>query len=227
MMSEWWTYRPEDLLLFSPRAYWRLFELLNAELWPVQVLALAAGLVIAVVAFRPGRNHDRWIPLILAAAWTFVGWSFLWNRYATINWPIAYVAPAFALQSALLLLAGTMPKGLVFGRRGIGGRAGLFLATVGIVAYPVLPPLFGRSWSSAELFGMAPDPTAVVTLGLLLSARGRLPSILIPIPLAWCLLSGTTLLAMNDPQAWFPFLAAVIALVAAALNMIGSRSTQA
>jgi hypothetical protein len=28
-MSEWWTYRPEDFLLFSPRVYWRMFELQN------------------------------------------------------------------------------------------------------------------------------------------------------------------------------------------------------
>jgi hypothetical protein len=224
MISEWWTYRPEDFLLFSPRAYWRLFELHNAELWPVQVLALAAGLATTVAALRDRRNHDRWIPLVLAAAWIFVGWSFLWNRYATINWPIAYVAYAFALEAALLLLVGTTLKGLVFDRRGIGGRAGLFLAGLGVIAYPALPPLFGRPWSSAELFGIAPDPTAIATLGLLLLARGSLPSMLIPIPLAWCLLSSLTLLAMNDPQAWLPFLAAVITLAAAGLNMIGSRS---
>ena len=48
-MSEWWTYRPEDFLLFSPRVYWRMFELHNAALWPLQVLALAAGLIIIVL----------------------------------------------------------------------------------------------------------------------------------------------------------------------------------
>ena len=48
-MSEWWTYRPEDFLLFSPRVYWRMFELHNAALWPLQVLALAAGLIIILL----------------------------------------------------------------------------------------------------------------------------------------------------------------------------------
>ena len=33
-MSEWWTYRPSDFLLFAPRTYYRLFELYNAEIWP-------------------------------------------------------------------------------------------------------------------------------------------------------------------------------------------------
>src|ERR1700752_2916331 len=49
LMSEWWTYRPEDFLLFSPRVYWRMFELHNAALWPLQVLALAAGLIIILL----------------------------------------------------------------------------------------------------------------------------------------------------------------------------------
>ena len=30
-MSEWWTYRLTDFLLFSPRTYDRLFELYNAS----------------------------------------------------------------------------------------------------------------------------------------------------------------------------------------------------
>jgi hypothetical protein len=51
-MSEWWTYRPEDFLLFSPRVYWRMFELHNTALWPLHVLALAAGLIIVLLVAR-------------------------------------------------------------------------------------------------------------------------------------------------------------------------------
>ena len=59
-MSEWWTYRAEDFLLFSPRVYWRMFELHNAALWPLHVLTLAAGFVIILlIAWRPRRFHSR------------------------------------------------------------------------------------------------------------------------------------------------------------------------
>ena len=44
-MSEWWTYRLSDFLMFSPRTYHRLFELTNAEIWPLQIVTLAAGLL--------------------------------------------------------------------------------------------------------------------------------------------------------------------------------------
>ena len=65
-MSEWWSYRAEDFLLFSPRVYWRMFELHNAAFWPLHLLTLAAGLIaILLIARRLGkrgtlaRTHPR------------------------------------------------------------------------------------------------------------------------------------------------------------------------
>ena len=43
---------------------------------------------------------------------------------------------------------------------------------------------------------------------------------LVPIPLAWCVLGGLTLLAMGDAQAWLPLGAAAIALVAVPLQFV-------
>jgi hypothetical protein len=212
-MSEWWTYRPEDFLLFSPRVYWRMFELHNAALWPLQMLALAAGLIIILLVRRPG-NSARWLAVILAILWIFVGWSFLWNRYATINWAAVYVAPAFAVEGVLLLVSGLLLDGLAFDRRGLAGWTGYFILALALAGQPLLAPLQGRGWASSEVFGIAPDPTALATLGLLLLARGRLLPLLLPIPVLWCLLSGITLRTMGEPQAWA--LHAALALAAAA-----------
>jgi Family of unknown function (DUF6064) len=217
-MSEWWAYRPKDFLLFSPRVFWRMFELHNGSFWPLHLLTLAVGMAVAFLIFRQPRGHGLWIALLVGALWAFLGWSFLWNRYATINWAIAYVAPAFGLQAILLPIAAVMPGGLTFDRRGPDGWTGLMLVALGFVLYPLLPPLFGRSWAAAEVFGIAPDPTGITTLGLLLAARGRLVPLLFPIPLLWLLLSWLTLRTMGDPQAWLPLLAAVVALVALVLR---------
>jgi hypothetical protein len=223
-MSEWWTYRPEDFLLFSPRVYWRMFELHNAALWPVHLLTLVAGVVIVFLVLRRPAGHGRWIAVLLALIWILVGWSFLWNRYATINWAIRYAAPLFALQAVFLLIAGTAFGGLAFDRRSIRGWTGLLLAAVGLIAYPLFPPLFGRPWSGAEIFGIAPDPTVIATLGFLLAGRGRLLPLLLPIPLLWLLLSGVTLQTMGDPQAWLPLLSVVTMLAALVLHATAGRS---
>jgi hypothetical protein len=213
-MSEWWTYRPEDFLLFSPRVYWRMFESYNADLWPLHVLVLAAGfIIILLVAWRP-RSSARWLALLLATLWIFVGWFFLWNRYAAINWAAAYAAPAFAVEAVLLLVCGTVLDGLTFNRRGPAGWIGYFILVFALAGQPLLAPLQGRGWASSEVFGIAPDPTAIATLGLLLLARGRLLPLLLPIPVLWCLLSGITLRTMGEPQAWA--LVAALAFAAAA-----------
>jgi len=53
-MQEWWSYRPGDFLLFSPRTYWRLFQLANEALWPLQIPVLLIG--DAILA----RFHTAW-----------------------------------------------------------------------------------------------------------------------------------------------------------------------
>ncbi|RWM74599.1 MULTISPECIES: DUF6064 family protein [Mesorhizobium] len=219
-MSEWWTYRLEDFLIFSPRVYWRMFELANAAFWPLHLLTLAAGLAIVLLVLRRPPRHGLWIALVLAALFAFVGWSFLSSRYAVINWAIAYVAPAFGLQALLLAFGGAARGGLAFERRDIAARLGLLIMAAGLVVYPLLPPLFRRPWTSAEVFGIAPDPTAITTLGVLLAASGGPVPLLFAIPLLWLLLSGLTLHAMGDPQACPPLLAAGTTVAALALRRI-------
>ena len=222
-MSEWWTYRPEDFLLFSPRVYWRMLEQYNAALWPLHVLALAAGLVIILLAAWRPRASARWLALMLATSWIFVGWFFLWNRYATINWAAAYVAPAFAVEGLLLLASGPLLDGLTFDRRGLAPWTGYLILAFALAGQPLLAPLQGRGWASSEVFGIAPDPTAIATLGLLLLARGKLLPLLVPIPVLWCLLSGMTLRTMGEPQAWAPHAALLLAAAAGIWTIIRQR----
>ena len=226
-MSEWWTYRPEDFLLFSPRAYWRLFELHNAAVWPLHFLTLPAGAAIFILILRRPPHHGRWISILLALICILVGWLFLWNRYAAINWAMEYIAPLFALEALTLVIVGTGFDGLSFDRRGFRGRTGLLLAAIGLVAYPFFSLLFGRPWTEVEVFGVAPDPSMVALLGFLLAARGRLLFLLLPIPLLWLLLSAATLATMREPQAWLPLLSAALALAAMFLHATVGRSAEA
>jgi hypothetical protein len=199
-----------------------MFELHNTALWPLHLLTLAAGLIIILlIAWRPG-TAARWLALILAMLWIFVGWSFLWNRYATINWAAAYLAPAFAVEGVLLLVVSLL-DGLAFDRRGLAGRTGYLILGLALAGHPLLAPLQGRGWASSEVFGIAPDPTAIATLGLLLLARGRLLPLLLPIPVLWCLLSGITLRTMGEPQAWVPYAALVLAAAAWIWTIIRQR----
>lgn len=214
-MSEWWSYTLSDFLLFSPRTYYRLLERYNEALWPAQILTLGIGLGIFGLLRRPGAWQGRLIAAILAILWGWIGWAFLWKRYATINWAAIYLVPLFAVQVLLLLWTGVVRPGLAFRsgrhRAGLLGTALLFLS---LALYPVMAPVSGRPWQQAEIFGIAPDPTAIATMGLLLLSGGRTRWGLLVVPVLWCLVSGATLWALGSPEAWVPPLAALLALAA-------------
>src|ERR1700741_1872249 len=160
-MSEWWTYSLTNFLLFSPRTYYRLFELYNADVWPFQFLTLALGCAIALLLVRPRLWGGRVIAIVLAALWLFVAWAYLLERYDTINWAARYLAIAFVLQAALLLWTGVIRNRLFFGARDTAAKIGLTLFLYALAIHPLLAPLTGRAITQAEIFGLAPDPTAI------------------------------------------------------------------
>jgi hypothetical protein len=219
-MSEWWTYRPEDFLLFSEQVYWRLFEIHNAATWPWPAIALALAAAIGALLLRPGPLAGRAIGAILVVAWLVVGWAFLWTRYASINWAASYLAPAFALQALLIGWFGLRGRLQFDDRHGTGWLAGAALLLYALLLHPLTALLDGRPLRGAELFAVAPDPTAIATLGLLAMARpDRALLWLVPLPLLWCLISAATLFTIGTWEAWLPLGAAILAVVA----LIGRR----
>jgi hypothetical protein len=215
-MSDWWTYSLSDFLLFAPRTYYRLFELYNDDIWPAQIAALAAGAAIVALLDRSGARTSRLVAAILAASWLFVAWAFHLERYATINWAAVYFAAGFALQALLLLWSGAIRGRLDLRLEATAvSRAGLALFLFALLVHPAIGRLVGRPWTQAEIFAAAPDPTAVATLGVLLTAS-RVPWGLMVLPLLWCLITGATLWTMDAPDAVVSPLAAVLALVLAA-----------
>lgn len=196
-MSEWWTYRPSDFLMFSARTYYRLFERYNADVWPVQLLAICLGLAM-VVAWWQGR---AWAPraafALLGLAWLWVAWGFHWQRFASINWAATWYAAVFAIEG-LLLLAWSVSKPAIARR---GRRMGFALMLVSLLALPATGMALGLPWQQAAVLGLAPDPTALGTLGALLSTQTTRPWLprwlLWPIPLLWCVIAGLTLATMH------------------------------
>jgi hypothetical protein len=211
-MSEWWTYSLSDFLLFSPRTYYRLFELYNAAMWPLQILALALGVALLGLLLRDTAWRGRAIAAILAACWLWVAWAYLWQRYDTINWAASYFAVGFAIEALLLIWTGIVRDRLGFlSGAGPVGAAGLCIFVFALVGYPLIGPLNERPWRQAEIFGLAPDPTAIATLGVLVAAHRPRWSLLI-IPLIWCAISAATLWTMQSPNALVVTTTAALAL---------------
>ena len=233
-MSEWWTYRPSDFLMFSPDIYWRLFESINRAFWPAQLLfavAAAAWLARQVRAPRPDDGGwTRAAPFALALCWALVAWAFLLQRFA----PIQPVAGAFAtafLAQALGLLGLAVFGGIDGAVTGSRRRLALVLGAWALLAHPLLGLVFGRHWQQAEVFGLAPDPTALATLAVLLLLRSTtraslwLLRLLWVVPVAWCITSAATLWTMGAAQGLVVLAALAVALAALLCGRAAARAT--
>ena len=219
-MADWLDYSLSDFLLFSPAAYWRLFEQMNAALWPLHPLLLAI-LAAAVLTAAAGRTRAGLIVgLSLALSWMLVAWFFVATYYAPINWAVSWFTPVVAAQ-ALLVLA--LAPSLDFSIRSRTPWWPIILIALAF-AYPVTGLFEGRPLSQAEAPGLAPDPTAILSIGLIGLAR---PSwrraALFALPMIWLTLSAATLFAMGALTAWFPVMALLAAALALAQGARGRR----
>ena len=212
-MSEWWTYSLSDFLLFSPRTYYRLFELYNAAIWPLQIVGFALGAAILGLLLRDVVWRGRAIAAALAVCWLWVAWAYLLERYDTINWAASYFAAGFALEALLLVWVGIIRDRLRFqAGLDLARKAGICIFLFALAVHPLIGPLTGRPWLQSELFGVAPDPTAIATLGVLVAASRPHWELLV-IPLIWCAISGATLWTMQSPDALVVPVAAALAFV--------------
>jgi hypothetical protein len=215
-MPAWLGYRPEDFLLFAPRAYWRLFELANAQVWPLQLLILLLSAAILVWTVRPRPWSDRAIAGLMALAWASAGGWFIGAWYVPINWAAAYVVPLFIAQAVLFVWLGLFRGPLPFAtRRRASDLIGLALVVYALMLHPLVAPLAGRPLGAAEVIGIAPDPTAIATLGLAaVMPRGTAGWLMLVVPVLWCVVSTATLLSMGAWEGWIPLMTMTIALAA-------------
>jgi len=210
----------ERVMPFTTEQFFDLFTRYNTAIWPAQIAALLAGLVILVLILRRPSWNGRVIALILAAAFLGPAWGYFLTRHAFINWVATYYGYAFLAQAVLLLLVG-----------GLGGRwtfrtemsrrrcIGLALFLFALLLQPLLGLFAGRPVSQAEVFGVMPDPTAVAALGLVLAAD-RMRWLLLLVPVLWCAVAGATLWTMGAPAFFVPPAAAVLVIFLSVLRAI-------
>jgi len=171
-----------DFIPIEPEIYTRLFERINEALWPLPlVLALLGFGVMALVLLKP----NRWVYLLLALAWFFVGTCFFLLYLAELTWAAHYVGALFIFQGVLFV--GVSIKHPAQKPPSHAAKyTGIVLGFVGAVIYPLWPVFNTQSVNTAQVFALAPDPSSLITLGALLVVGFR-PWWLILIPVFWCL----------------------------------------
>lgn len=216
-------YSPADFLLFSERVYNRLFELHNEALWPLHFPMIAAAFFILYNLLRPSPSGSQFTYGALAIVWASVGWTFFWLHYSTINWVAPYVAPIFAVQALLLVVFELLPS--IRTRKPTRPldyvAVAIFLFCV--IGYPFVA-LANGSIRQAEVFGLAPDPSALATLAVLALTTGPGTAIAWIIPVLWCCATALTLWTLGSP--WFAVVLILMGVLVAVRLSAPAEKTQ-
>lgn len=174
----------------------------NEAVWPAQVVAyLAAVIVLVAIALRRPWS-GRVVAWVLALMWAWTGVAYHGLHFSTINAAARLFAGAFVLQAlALSWWAWRPPPELAFGLdlpRGVG----LALIVYAMAAYPVLGLALGLRYPAMPTFGITPCPLTLFTFGVLLLARSAIPWWLLVIPVLWSLVGGSAAFLLRVPQDW-------------------------
>lgn len=189
----------------------------NAAWFPLALVGLALALMaVALVAHPPaGRERlaARLVGLVLA---TFALWVAALQQLrlmATFDFMAPIYGWAWIAHGTVVALV-VSGLGLVrFAWRDRWDGGGIALVLLGTVGYPLAVLALGHDWRALPLVGTAAQPTAIVTAGLALTARGRARLLLLPLPVAWAGVAALHAHLLSFPLDYTVALAAVIAVV--------------
>lgn len=197
-------------LPFTPEQFFALFATYNQQLWLVVAGWYLASIGAVLAAWRNPANHSRPLTYFLAALWAWNAVAYHAVLFTRIN-PAAWLfAMLFAVQAVLLVWAGARRAPTYF--ESSGSR---FLIGIGFIVYSMLYPFLsglGHAYPATPTFGV-PCPTAILTIGLLLTVHGEIPAALAIVPALWGMVGGSAAWLLNVPTD-VPLLAAGLLLIA-------------
>lgn len=208
------------MLAFDAEVLAALFAQINRALWPWQIACLAVALAAVGLAASGRRPAGRAVGVILAAGWLACGLIFHLHYFAQLSFTAPAFGALFLAQAALLTWGLVLRGGAAFAPgRGAAARLGLALLAVALLL-PVLQALLGEGLETARIVGLAPGPTAVFTLGILMLSAGRCPLHLMVLPLVWTVIAGATAWEL---QMWTDLAQPVLGAAALAVGVLHNR----
>lgn len=223
-MAELFKYSLDDVVPFGPEVYERLFVLLNQDVWPVQLAWLAAGAVLLWLIVRGHRFAPRTCLAALGVAWLCVAYVFFLGRYQMLNWTGTYAAPVVVAYGIVLVVVAALGRLHLVDRRmhPAAWFSGIALLATGLVFYPLLALATHGSFAGAQVFGLAPDPTAAASLGIGVLLQSRVRWLVISVPVVWCIITALTLWVLGRADFALPLALSAVAVIAASVSRSAS-----
>jgi hypothetical protein len=206
-------------LPFTPAQFFSVLADYNRAFWPVVVASWLATIVALTMVWRQPERWSPMLSLFLSALWLWNAVAYHALLFTRIN-PAAWLFSAlFAVQAVLFLRAGLRRTPMYFSSSAARQGVGVALAVYSL-AYPFLTIALGHEYPATPTFGL-PCPTVILTIGLLLTARGGTPASLAAIPIVWGFIGGSAAVLLQVPTDYGLLAAGVLLLGVVVASWLG------
>jgi len=184
-------------LPFTSDQFFDVFALYNRTFVVVVVGLWIGSIVLLAFVSREPLRRGRTLSRCLGVLWLWNAVAYHALFFTRIN-PAAWLfAAVFAVQALLFFRDATRRRIEYLSTTGWRRGVGLGLVAYAL-AYPFLTIALGHRYPETPTFGV-PCPTAILTIGVLITARGRLPLTLTIIPIVWSLIGGSAAALLTVP----------------------------
>ena len=179
----------------------------NETFWYMIIITFLLGFVVVYLAARKSKSSSKVISAILSFLWIWSGIVFFIIYYGPMDAEfLGLVMPGvwylggilFLLQGFLFLIFGVVKSSLSFR---LGGDwfsvVGALMVVYAMVIYPIIGFLTGYVYPRYPVFGIAPCPLTIFSLGLFQWSDRKMPIAIAAIPFIWALMGIMPVLALN------------------------------
>lgn len=212
-------------LPFTRAEFLQVFADYNEAIWPAQFGVAILGVVAVTMLFWRPIWADRIIAAVLALVWFLMAAGYHWSFFASIN-NAAYAFGVLFLVAALIFVIEGVIRIRFHLVPDIRGWAAGGLILYAFVIYSVVGLTLAHPFPQTPLFGVAPCPTTIFTLGLLLIAQHPNPLVIGALPVLWSVIGGSAAVLLDVPLDWGLFAAGIAWVAGYLLRLEPTRNLQ-
>jgi Family of unknown function (DUF6064) len=184
-------------LPFTTEQFLDVFSKYNESIWPLQIFFYFSAVYCIYSVFRRTAFSHKLVFMFLVFIWLWMGVVYNIIFFASINTAAYLFGSLFILQALVFVYEGLIENRLMFEFTGsIYNYAGALHVIFALAVYPLLGFILGHRYPQSPTFGL-PCPTTIFTLGIILFIRGRIPLLLIAIPLLWSVIGFTAAFTLD------------------------------